>query len=124
MKINWKVRMQNRVWLMTFIAAALALVYEVLAVFGIAPKVEQAQLMHLAEMLVGVLVLLGVVVDPTTPGTSDSDRAMTYGKASQAPSDGLDMAAISAGLKGAEIIEEVEEDGEARADRKHGDQVQ
>ena len=72
MKINWRVRFGNKVWLMTFIAAALSLFYEVLAIFGVTPKVEQEQLKRLAEMLIGLLVMIGVV--------SDSKMAMTYKK--------------------------------------------
>lgn len=103
MKINWKVRMRNKVWVMTFIAGLLAVLYEALALFGVTPKVEQAQLMRLTEMLVGVLVLLGVIVDPTTPGTQDSDLAMTYGR-----KDDIDEAAICKGLKNAEILDDIE----------------
>lgn len=80
MKINWKVRFSNKVWLLTFVAAALSLMYEVLAIFGVTPKVEQEQLKRLAEMLIGLLVMIGVVIDPTTKGTSDSEMAMTYKK--------------------------------------------
>lgn len=80
MKINWKVRFRNKVWLLTFIAAVLALVYRVLEVLNIAPYIEQEKLMELLSMFVGVLVLLGVVTDPTTKGTADSKLAMSYTK--------------------------------------------
>lgn len=80
MKINWKVRFRNKTWLLTFIAAVLTLVYRALNVLGIAPHVAQDQLVELATMLVGILVLLGVVIDPTTKGGSDSELAMTYKK--------------------------------------------
>ena len=80
MKINWKVRFRNKVWLLTFITAVLALIYRVCEVLNIAPQIEQEKLMELASMLVGVLVLLGVVTDPTTQGTKDSDLAMSYTK--------------------------------------------
>lgn len=80
MKINWKVRFKNKTWLLTFIAAVLTLVYRTLNVFGITPHVAQEQLAELATMLVGILVLLGVVIDPTTKGGSDSELAMTYKK--------------------------------------------
>ena len=80
MKINWKVRFRNKTWLLTFIAAVLTLVYRALNVAGITPHVAQEQLVELATMLVGILVLLGVVIDPTTKGGSDSELAMTYKK--------------------------------------------
>ena len=80
MKINWKVRFRNKTWLLTFIAAVLTLVYRALNIAGITPHVAQEQLVELATMLVGILVLLGVVIDPTTKGGSDSELAMTYKK--------------------------------------------
>lgn len=80
MKINWKVRFRNKTWLLTFIAAVLTLVYRALNIAGITPHVAQEELVELATMLVGILVLLGVVIDPTTKGGSDSELAMTYKK--------------------------------------------
>lgn len=80
MKINWKIRFKNKTWLLTFIAAVLTLVYRALNIAGITPHIAQEQLVELATMLVGILVLLGVVVDPTTKGGSDSELAMTYKK--------------------------------------------
>lgn len=78
MRINWKVRFKNKTWLLTFIAAVLTLVYRALNVVGITPHIAQEELVELATMLVGILVLLGVVIDPTTKGGSDSELAMTY----------------------------------------------
>lgn len=78
MRINWKVRFKNKTWLLTFIAAVLTLVYRALNVVGITPHIAQGELVELATMLVGILVLLGVVIDPTTKGGSDSELAMTY----------------------------------------------
>ena len=78
MEINWKVRFRNRIWLLTFIAGALAFAYKVLDTFGIVPKIEQEELKELASMFVYLLMLLGVVIDPTTKGTSDSNLAMSY----------------------------------------------
>lgn len=80
MKINWKIRFKNKTWLLTFIAAVLTLVYRALNIAGITPHIAQEQLVELATMLVGILVLLGVVIDPTTKGGSDSELAMTYKK--------------------------------------------
>lgn len=80
MKINWKVRFRNKTWLLTFIAAVLTLVHRALNDAGITPHIAQEELVELATMLVGILVLLGVVIDPTTKGGSDSELAMTYKK--------------------------------------------
>ncbi len=80
MKINWKVRFRNRIWLLTFIAGALAFTYKVLDTFGIVPRIEQEALKELADSLVYILMLLGIVIDPTTKGTTDSNLAMSYTK--------------------------------------------
>lgn len=79
MKINWKIRSRNKVWLLALLGAIVAFVYQILAMFGITPKVGQDQLMELVKILLTLLVGIGVIVDPTTPGTNDSDRAMSYG---------------------------------------------
>lgn len=78
MKINWKIRFKNKVWLLTFLTAVIAFIYQVLSMFGIAPKIEEGQLTELVKVLVTMLVGLGVIVDPTTRGTNDSPLAMTY----------------------------------------------
>ena len=36
------------------------------------------KLLTVINALFAVLAILGVVVDPTTPGTGDSERALTY----------------------------------------------
>ena len=78
--INWKVRIKNRqFW--TAIIPALALVAQaVMAVFGISLQLDSlvGKLVAGVDAGFAVLVILGVVVDPTTAGISDSRRAMTY----------------------------------------------
>ena len=79
MKINWKVRFKNRVWLLTFIGAIVAFVYQMCSIIGIVPKIAEDQVMDFVKILLTLLVGLGVIVDPTTSGTADSERALTYG---------------------------------------------
>lgn len=76
--MNFKVRFRNKVFVVTFTAAVLAFVYQVLSMFGIVPGVTQDQLMQVITMLSDILVMVGVLVDPTTSGIGDSSRAMTY----------------------------------------------
>ncbi len=78
MKMNWKLRVQNRATLLAMIGGALTLLYAALRLAGVAPTVTENALMELAVMGVDLLVLLGVVTDPTTPGIEDSERAMGY----------------------------------------------
>lgn len=78
MNINWKLRFQNKVTLTAIVLAVIALVYQVLGIFGIVPAVSQDTIVQLAGAVINLLVLLGIVADPTTEGLGDSDRAMTY----------------------------------------------
>lgn len=78
--MNWKLRLKNKTTLVTLIAAALAFVYQVLGLFNVVPSVSEESLMNIATMVINLLCILGIVVDPTTPGVADSERAMTYDK--------------------------------------------
>lgn len=80
MKINWKLRFQNKTTLTAIVLAVIALTYKLLGIFGVVPGISENQIISVAAMVIDLLVLLGVVVDPTTHGMSDSDRAMNYEK--------------------------------------------
>ncbi len=80
MSINWKLRFQNKVSLTAIVLAVIALVYQILGICGIVPAVSQDTMVQLAGAVINLLVLLGIVVDPTTEGLSDSQRAMGYEK--------------------------------------------
>lgn len=78
MKINWKLRLQNKTTLITLIALCVTFVYQILGLFGVVPKVAQDEIVNTIGLLINILVVLGVVVDPTTAGVSDSTNALTY----------------------------------------------
>ena len=78
MNINWKLRFQNKTTLTAIILALVALVYQVLGLFGVMPKISEDELTTVIGMVINLLCLLGIVVDPTTDGVSDSARALTY----------------------------------------------
>lgn len=80
--INWKIRLQNKTWLLAMLAAVVAFVYQVLALLGIVPAVSQDQVTQLIGLVINILVALGIVVDPTTTGVTDSSRALQYDKPS------------------------------------------
>ena len=80
MKINWKLRLQNKATLTALVMALVALVYQVLGVFGIVPRVSQDQVTTIISMVINIMCLLGIVVDPTTSGVGDSVRALSYDK--------------------------------------------
>ncbi len=78
MQINWKVRLRNRVWLTTLLATLVAFIFDLLALLDVAPAITQDTVLQAISALLTLLTALGVVVDPTTPGAQDSDRAMEY----------------------------------------------
>lgn len=76
--INWRLRLGNKATLTAILMAAVSIVYTVLGIAGVVPSVTQSQAGDIVAMVVQLLTLLGVVVDPTTEGVSDSERAMGY----------------------------------------------
>ena len=78
MNINWVLRLKNKTTLTALIAAALAFGYQVAGIFGVVLPVAQDELTQAAFLLVNILIALGVVVDPTTQGVEDGERAMGY----------------------------------------------
>jgi phi LC3 family holin len=77
-KINWKLRLQNKVTLLAIISGILDVVYMILAACGVAPMVDQSAVYAILSGIVKVLCLVGVVVDPTTSGIGDSQNALNY----------------------------------------------
>lgn len=78
MKINWKVRFKNRVWLGMFLSLIIGFVFNMLAMFDIYPSVTKNQVTEIITQILTFLGLIGVLVDPTTAGIEDSNRAMGY----------------------------------------------
>lgn len=80
MQINWQVRFKNKTFWLTFIPALLLLIQSVAALFGFTLDLTEVQdkLLVVVNALFAVLTTVGVVVDNTTKGVSDSNKAMTY----------------------------------------------
>ena len=80
--INWKVRMRNKVFWMEAIPALALVVQAVASLFGYTINVETivGKILAIVDAVFALLVILGVVVDPTTEGIRDSSRAMEYSK--------------------------------------------
>ena len=74
------VRIKNKNFWLTLIPAVLLLIQVVVAPFGYQWDfgVLNEQLAAIINALFAVLVILGVVNDPTTDGVEDSDQALTY----------------------------------------------
>lgn len=79
-KINWGIRIKSVKFWAAIIPAVLYLASIVARWFGIDINIDmiQEEVMTFIKALFGVLVILGIVSDPTTEGLEDSDRAMGY----------------------------------------------
>ena len=79
-KINWKVRILNKAIWLTLVPALALLLQTFLAVFNIKLELGETidKLLVFINALFVVLVIVGVVNDPTTAGLTDSTRALKY----------------------------------------------
>lgn len=82
MNINWIVRIKNKQFWLSVIPAIALVVQAVAAVFGFTFDFSTlvGKLLAVVDAVFALLVILGIVVDPTTAGVSDSIRAMGYDK--------------------------------------------
>ena len=78
MKINWRVRFKNKIWLGSFLSLIVSFVYSMLSMFDVFPDITKSSVLELLNQVLTFLGLIGVLVDPTTAGLGDSDRAMSY----------------------------------------------
>ena len=78
--INWKVRFANRQFWVSVIPALALVIQAVAAVFGWVLDFTSliGKLIAVVDAVFALLVILGVVVDPTTAGVGDSRRALGY----------------------------------------------
>ena len=81
-KINWKVRFQSKVFVISLLGLIFLLVQQILTIFGIRwdYTILNEQLTQIINTVFLLLALIGVVKDPTTEGLLDSDQAMSYRK--------------------------------------------
>ncbi len=80
MKINWKVRVKQPAFWIATIPVMITFVYSVLAFAGFTPSITEDIAQNLFIAFAALLAQFGIIVDPTTKGVNDSDRAMTYDK--------------------------------------------
>lgn len=79
-KINWKVRLSNKMFWLAIVPAVLLLIQVVAAVFGFTLDLGELgnKLLDVVNAVFSVLAIIGVVTDHTTAGLGDSAQAMTY----------------------------------------------
>lgn len=80
MSINWKIRFKNKTFWLALIPAVLLLAQQVAGLFGVALDFGQLQdqLTAIVGTVFTLLVILGIVADPTTVGVTDSIQALGY----------------------------------------------
>ena len=78
--INWKIRLMNKQFWLSLIPALALTAQAVAAVFGWEIDLTTAvgKLLTVVNTIFALLVVLGIVVDPTTEGVGDSERALGY----------------------------------------------
>lgn len=77
-RMNLKLRFKNKATLMALLLCVVAFVYQVCGIIGIVPAVAQEDITQLIGVVLNLLVGLGVLIDPTTQGITDSAKALTY----------------------------------------------
>lgn len=77
-KINWDIRFKSKKFWIALIPAMLYLLNIVASWVGYGFNLEfiQAELLSFVEALFAVLMIMGIIVDPTTSGLDDSERVM------------------------------------------------
>nr|DAP43809.1 MAG TPA: holin [Caudoviricetes sp.] len=79
-KINWTVRLKNKNFWLALVPAIALLLQAAGDIFGL--KLELGvtidKILVFINVLFALLVLVGVVNDPTTAGLADSQRALNY----------------------------------------------
>lgn len=81
-KINWKIRLQNPQFFITLVPALALLAQTFMAIFNVSVDFSAVsdRMLVFINALFAVLMIIGVVADPTTAGFSDSARALGYTK--------------------------------------------
>lgn len=64
-------RLRNKVFVTSATALVVSCTYKVLALAGVVPSVDENAVLEVASSLIDLLALLGVFVNPTTPGIKD-----------------------------------------------------
>lgn len=75
MKINWKVRFKNKMFVSALISAVFLIITNIQTVSVLLPSWCNESV---AQGILAILTLGGVFIDPTTAGLYDSEQAMEY----------------------------------------------
>ncbi len=75
--MDLKNRFKNKAFWIALIPATLLFLQSIFSAFGVSFDLEnlQSQLIAVIESLFIILAILGIVIDPTTPGILDGDKS-------------------------------------------------
>ncbi|HEC2241002.1 TPA: phage holin [Staphylococcus delphini] len=76
--INWKIRIKQKTFWVAMLSAIFLFAQSIAKVFGYDIQVYTEQLTDTLNSVLGILVLMGVIQDPTTKGVGDSHQALNY----------------------------------------------
>lgn len=76
--INWKVRLRSKVFWITMTPLLVVLANQIAGIFEADITVYSDKATALIETILAILCGLGIIIDPTTSGVSDSEQALAY----------------------------------------------
>lgn len=76
--LNLKVRVKNPVFWTGFLGAVITFIYTVCGLVDVVPPFTQSEVVQGVSVVISALTVLGVLIDPTTKGLTDSKQALTY----------------------------------------------
>lgn len=78
--INWKVRISNPTFWLTSLPLLLLIIQQICEIIGYHLEITSLsqQLQNLINLIFQLFAAIGIVVDMTTKGIGDSERALSY----------------------------------------------
>ena len=72
--------MQHKQFWVSLIALLIVLANQIAGIFNVDITIYSDQVTGISETILMILALMGIIVDPTTSGASDSSQALRYDK--------------------------------------------
>ena len=64
-------RFKNKTFLLALATCIVTFVYQILGLFGITTQISESEVINFVGIIANILVSLGVIINPTTPGIRD-----------------------------------------------------
>lgn len=79
-KINWIVRAKNKTFWLALVPAIFVAITQITNCFGFNLDFSTAenQIITIIEAIFSLFAIFGIIIDPTTKGITDSDKALSY----------------------------------------------